>query len=433
MSQSVRHSRHYRDSVVVKKSLAQQRFRNYVIAITTIAIIVAAIAIGVFAFNKIVNDKLSATGSNAASALAKAPENDATYTLVKVDAGIDSSVAITRDTKENRDLYFVMRTDTQNACVSFLFLPTNLAVTLSDKKIHPLWQATNLGGDAELINIINDYCDIQINHIIQTDGVALGQLVENVGGVNITIASELNDPYAGPLTLHAGDVTLDAQSTCTLLRTRNVLGSYDTIAKNVSSFATALMTKMTSAGGFDLANVIEKFADTATSDLKVSDFTSFASAMSGKNVAVYDTSIPGATSQSTDTGEDIFVSRSSETPQVIEYFKAGDDARATNAQVREFDRSQVHIEVRNGASITGAAAAAKTFLENKGYVVDTIGNTNDGATYEETLIVYLGDFENQANGIAKDIGCGRVINGGDFYQSSSNVIVIIGVDWTTSS
>ena len=429
-----KHSTFYRESYVIKQAQAKARKRKATIVVVAMLIVAVAVAIGFFAYNKIVNDKLSFSGSNAADALTNATENDAVYTLVKVDAGKDKSVAASYDTKENRELYFVMRTDTSNESVSFLVFPTNLSVKLSDKKTHPLWQATNLGGDAELITTINDFCDIKINHIIETDGEALGQLVENVGGINITLSSELNDPYAGSLTLHAGEVTLDARSTCTLLRTRNVLGSYDTISKNVSAFTSALMTKMTSAGGFDLANVIEQFANSATSDMKVQDFTNFANKLSGKTVTVYDSTIPGSSSKSSDTDETIFVARDSETATVLENFKGGDDAREAQAKVTEFDRSQVHVEVRNGAQITGAASACKSFLEGKGYVVDGTGNTDDGTTYEETLIVYLDDeYENAANAIVKEVGCGRAVNGGDYYTSSSNVIVIIGLDWSATS
>ena len=434
MPSAGKHSTYYRETYVLKKAQAKARRRKATIAVVALLIVVAAVAIGFFAYNKIVNEKLSFSGSNAAEALTKATDNDAVYTLVKVDAGKDKSVAASYDTKENRELYFVMRTDTTNESVSFLVFPTNLSVKLSDKKTHPLWQATNLGGDAELISTINDFCDIKINHIIETDGEALGKLVENVGGINVTLSSELNDPYAGSLTLHAGETTLDARTTCTLLRTRSVLGSYDTISKNVSAFTSALMTKMTSAGGFDLANVIEQFANSATSDMKVQDFTNFASKLSGKNVAVYDSTIPGSSSKSTDTDEAIFVARDSETTTVLDNFRGGDNAREAQAKIAEFDRSQVHVEVRNGAQITGAASACKSFLEGKGYVVDGAGNTDDGTTYEETLVVYLDDqYENAANAIVKEVGCGRVVNGGDYYTSSSNVIVIIGLDWSATS
>lgn len=434
MAQGGRHSTYHRRSYLVKKAQARTRKRRIVIAVTFALILSATIAIGFFAYNKIVNDKLSNSGSNATSVLTKQADNGAAYTLVKVDSGKDASVSASRDTLENTELYFLMRTDASNACVSFLVFPTNLSVKLSDKKTHPLWQATNFGGDAELINVINDFCDVNINHIIETDAESLGSLVENVGGIQMTLSSELNDPYAGTLTLHSGDVTLDSRSTCTLLRTRNVLGSYDTISKNVSAFASALMSKMTSSGGFELANVIEQFANSATSDMKVQDFTDFATKISGKGVTVYNTTIPGSVSKSTDTSETIYVARESESETVIENFKAGDDARDVAAKVKDFDRSNVHVEVRNGAQITGAAATCRTFLEGKGYVVDSVGNTDDGATYDETLIVYLGsEYENPANAIVNELGCGRVVNGGDYYSSSSNIIVIIGQDWTSTS
>lgn len=434
MANRPRHGTYYRESYAMKRAKRRARKKKMVIAIVCVLILVLAVAIGVFAYNKIVNDKLSLNGSNATQALSKTTDTTCSYTLIKIDAGKDESVSASYDTKERRELYFMMRTDTANSCISFIYFPTDLKVTLNDKKVHPLWQATNVGGDAELIRVLSDFCDVKINHFIAAEGDDLAKLVENIGGINVNLGTELDDPHAGCQTLKSGDVTLDSQSTKTLLRSRSVLGSNDTISKNLTSFASSLMTKMTTSGGFDLANVIDQFAEGAASDLKASDFTDFASKFANKQVTVYDTSVPGTSSKSTDTSETVFSARATETSQILEKFKSGEDPRDTNKLTTDFDKSQVHVEVRNGAGITGAASACKTFLESKGYALDGAGNVDDATTYEETLIVYLGDeYENAANAIVNELGCGRVVNGGDYYTSSSNIIVIIGLDWSATS
>lgn len=48
-------------------------------------------------------------------------------------------------------------------------------------------------------------------------------------------------------------------------------------------------------------------------------------------------------------------------------------------------RADIKLEVLNGGGIPGSAGKAKTFLEDKGYIVENVGNT-DEYTYDETEI-----------------------------------------------
>jgi len=76
-----------------------------------------------------------------------------------------------------------------------------------------------------------------------------------------------------------------------------------------------------------------------------------------------------------------------------------------------------------------AAGLAKT-LEGEGYQVGPVGNTGDGIIYPETLIVYKDEaMRPAARAISGEMGGGRIINGGDFYSFSTDVLVIIGRDW----
>ncbi len=421
-----------RSSYMVKTERRRSRNRKAVFIGVVAAILIVAVGIGIFSYNKIVNDKLSLSGSNAGSALTSNEDSTVQYTLMKVDVGKNESVKDSYDTEKNTKFYLLMRTDTTNYSLSFILIPSNLSVTLSDNKNHPLFEAESVGGDAELISAVNTFAGVSINHFIGTNGEALAQVVGDMGGIQITLPCVLDDPYAGTQTLHAGDITLDKESALTVLRTVNLSGGDDTRSTILSSFTSAMLEKMMSASGFDQASVIEKFADTSDSDMQVSKITGFAGKMAGKELAIYSTSVPGSVSSSVDSGAEVFKARSSETASLLESFRNGSDPNEVSVQIQEFDKTQVHIEVRNGAGITGAATACKTFLEGQGYTVDKTGNTDDGTTYSETLIVYLGDdYENAANALVKSLGTGRVVNGGDYYTSDSNVIIIIGEDWSS--
>lgn len=422
------------DSFLMKAAKRRERKRTSALVVVIIAIVVIAVLVGIFSYNKIVNDKLSGSGSNAKTVLASAEENAPQYSLIKVDVGKDDSVKSSYDSPENTKFYLLMRTDTTNYAVSYILLPSNLSVTLSDKLNHPLYDAEDLDGDAELIRAVNDFAGVEINHFIGTNGEALAQLVESIGGLQITLPCELDDPFAGTQTLKAGDITLDKESALTVLRSKNIPGTNSTRATILSSFTNALLTKMSSSGSFDLAGTVEKFADTSYSDMQASQIIDFANKLSSApQITFYDSTIAGSPSKSADNGKDTFVARNAEKETLLNNFRQGNDPNASDIEVNDFDKSKVHVEVRNGAQITGAASACKAFLEKQGYVVDKAGNAEDGTTYTETLIVYLGDDnENAANSISKELGSGRVINGGDYYTSDSGVIVIIGTDWSSS-
>lgn len=421
-----------RNSYAQNLAFHQKKRRSFRGLIAAILIVTAAIAIGLISYNLIVNGRLNSGNSNASTAVTAEQDGQPIYTLIAVDAGASSSVKASYNTKSNTEIFVLMRDDVANGKLSYLVLPGALSVELSDYQTHALSYAEELGGDAELINAVNEFCEIQLNHLIKTDGEALANFVEQIGGLDITLSHPLDDPYAGNQSISFGDITLDKESALTLLRSRNVAGGNSTVAENLASFISALLNKLAAHNGFDLAGAVGDFATTSTSDLSVGSITDFINKMgSAQGLTTYVYSLTGASDISANTGEEIYVASYTNTPTVLERFRNGTDPEFDDVEIANVDTSQVTVEVRNGAEILGAGASLKERLEGWGYVVDAVGNTNDGATYNETLIVYLGDeFEDAANLICKSLNCGRVINGGDYYYSESDVIVIIGLDWT---
>ena len=57
----------------------------------------------------------------------------------------------------------------------------------------------------------------------------------------------------------------------------------------------------------------------------------------------------------------------------------------------------------------------------------------DGGIYTETLVIYRDPlFESAAQKVQEDIGAGRVVNGGDYYQFNGDVLVVVGQDWMSA-
>ena len=114
----------------------------------------------------------------------------------------------------------------------------------------------------------------------------------------------------------------------------------------------------------------------------------------------------------------------------MEYVEAGKDPSTIKTDAPGVDPAGFTVAVRNGTSITGAAAQLSKLLGEAGYNVVETGNVDDYTIYPETLVIYKDEaFEIAAKAIVSDLSAGRVVNGGDFYAFDTNVLVIIGTDW----
>ncbi len=426
-------SKHARHSSIAYARTRRSRTKKKILIVAIFAAIIAiATFTGVFAYGKIVDTRLMSADTNAASALEKS-EDKIQYTLLKADVGVSETVRSSYDTPDNRHIYVLARTDVDNKAISFIVLPTNLAVTCNDNQVHPLYKSEDIGGDAELISSVNNFFSISINHFVSINEEGLKNLVDLIGGVTINLPCAIDDPYASNRVFQAGEINLDGQDALSILRTKNIGGQNATRTNILTLFVASLLDKGLKNEGLDFANTISNLSNTIYCDVTSSDITSAADKMRPfSDIDIRATTISGAISKSTDTSEEVFSPRSSETSALIKNFTGSGATSSKDGQGESgyLETSSIHVEVRNGAGIAGAAATAKTWLETQGYIVDKAGNADEGYIYSETLIVYLGD-ENKdgAETITSGLGCGRVVNGGDYYTSDSGVIVIIGSDW----
>lgn len=428
--------RAFGDGAAYAQSLAQtqNKKRRFGLLITAFAIVLVAVLIGVFAYHTIVNNRLNSGDSNAESALAIAQDGQPSYTLIKVETPVAETSPASYDTDANKKTYLLMRSDLANSTISYIVLPATLAIDIKNET-RPLYAAEQLGGDAELIETINDFCEVEINHIISTTGEGLGDFVAAMGGVDLTLNHPLDDPYAGTTSIDVGSAHFSKDNILTLLRTRNVAGSEETISENLSNLMTAIVQKLAAHSGFDLANAVSDFANKSYSDLSANAIINFVNDMGSKEgLACYAFAISGAQAKSTNTGEDVFSYGLTAANATLQNFRNGVSPDYDEIDINSVNAADVTVEIRNGAQITGAGRSLQTRLEGWGYVVDSVGDAEAGITYDDTLIVYVGsENKNAAEVICKRLGCGRVVNGGDYYSSDSDVIVIIGVDWSVSS
>ena len=164
------------------------------IAVAVIAVL-AAVAYGVGSFTLMgnLNGKLALKGSDADKALTAVKSGDPFYTLVVAELdtpGMPNSA-------DGPDALALVRTDSSGKNVCILNIPADVQVSLKDGKYYPIRQASVRESDASLVNAVANFADVKISHVVKIDAAGLVQLVNTLGGVDVDLSEEVDDPNAG--------------------------------------------------------------------------------------------------------------------------------------------------------------------------------------------------------------------------------------------
>ncbi|MDE8703394.1 LCP family protein [Adlercreutzia equolifaciens] len=410
----------------VEQIQATQRRRKLIVgAVLAVAVVAVAVVAGVSAFFAVSDSQLSLGDSNAKEALVAASEGEASYVLCTAQLG-----TATRSSGADTEAYMVVRMDEGARQLTFVSVPANVQVKLSDDQTHFLYEATEVGGDAELIRAVAGLLSVDVSHFVSTDAAGLSRLVDIVGGVPVDLPVEVDDPAAGTAVLRAGEQTLDGKQALTLVRAANFTDALETQAENRTLFTVNLAGKATAGEGLSFPTVVADAAPAVRTDWSSGQIIALGDAFKPlSDATVYACVLPGRLTTN-DEGQSVYELSDEELEPLMEAVRAGQAPASAEGTVAAVDRSKVTVEVRNGAQVTGAAARMGELLESSGYQVESVGNTDDGTVYPETLVIYKDEAnEPAAKAIVADVAGGRVVNGGDFYSFNTDVLVVIGKDW----
>lgn len=413
----------------VEQIQAQARKRRLMVA-AIIAVAVAAVAVfaGTSAYFAFSDSRLSLGDSNAKDALAAPAEGEPYYALCTAVLG-----TATEPDNPAGEAYQVVRIDEAARVLTFVSVPPQIMVSLSDGQVHPLSDARAIGGDAELIDQVEALLGVEISHFARTDAAGLAQLVDIVGGVPVDVTAEVDDPRAGITVLKSGQQTLDAGQALTLLRASNYTDGLLTQAKMRAAFTVNLAGRATSGEGLSFPSVIGDGAAAVSTDWSSAQLIALGDKLRPLTEAtVYAAVVPGRVTEA--DGVATYEVAGEDLAAMMEAVKAGAAPESAEGNVANVDRTAITVEVRNGSGIQGAAARCGELLTSDGYKVEAVGNVDDGTAYPETLVIYQGN-ENEiaAKAVVSDLSAGRVVNGGDFYTFNTDVLVIIGQDWIGAS
>jgi LCP family protein required for cell wall assembly len=119
------------------------------------------------------------------------------------------------------DTVMVLRVEPGSEEASLLSLPRDLWVPLASGGNQRINSAIQNGGPSELIDTIDQYLGIPINHYVQVDFAGFQELVDVIDGVEVYFPTPARDSRSGLDIETAGCVTLDGQQALSYVRSRH--------------------------------------------------------------------------------------------------------------------------------------------------------------------------------------------------------------------
>lgn len=400
------------------------RHRDYMsratLIIGIIIVVVVALSLGTCAYRNSLSSSMALNDDSVSNVLVKADSNAPTYTLL---AGLT-------DGEEGTCASYlgVLRVDQQSKTVSLLNIPSNITASYSnsDAKGAMLRDAPHIKDEGELVKQVSSLIGQDINHYVRITGDDFASLVDSLGGLNINVERYVDDPTVGTSVLDPGQQTLNGKQALVYVSAKNYADGYGYRADVQNQVFTAFVDALEAKGGLDFAMSADDVAGKIKTDMSYDEIGKIASLF--PDATFYSNTVPG--SQSTSGNKVSWSVASSSFSQISDQFKNGQNMD-TSVDTSGVNKSAVSIIVLNGAGADGYSAQAAQVLTNAGYTIKDTGNA-ESFVYDETLVIYRSDDDKlAAEAIVQDLGTGRAVAAGVYYNLSTNIQVVVGKDWTS--
>lgn len=329
------------------------------------------------------------------------------------------------------DTIIVARIDPENDKVWMLSIPRDTRVEIPGRGTQKINAATFYGGPSLMVETVQDFLGIPVNHYMDIDFDGFIKVVDSLGGVWIDVETEIDDPKAsshGSYTasrIDKGYQLLDGDHALTFVRSRDFPDADFTRMRHQQQFFKALADQ---ASKFEnvlkIPGMVKDVAEFMATDMKMGQIVDVAMAlrdMGGTNVQT--ATIMGEwKSPYVWPDEDLKAF-------LVDAMVNGRSFEETATVETSIAPATVTVTVRNGAGIEGSATAAAAILQDLGYAVGEVGNANQ-FVYDETLVVYSSDRA-AAVQVASALPKARVVESRGMYSFNTDVLVVVGKDYST--
>lgn len=405
------------------QSMRRRRRKTVLVALIGIVLAIAVvIAVASLVFNRSVDGKMALTDESAQAVLV-APEDKtaAHYTLL-----VGKAPAIVGGSEE-AFLIELVRIDPQNNSASFVSINPQIQVTVQGET-KTLSRLVDSSTTADLVTQVSQITGVSIAHLVIAEGQGLSNLIDDIGGVEVTLPEAIDDPRAGHAVLGAGDQLLTGEQALLAMRAYNYADPVKVQAQVQTAIVRAALSKVADRGGFDSLATFDTIAGDISTDMPYQAFSEAVAAFAAdKNRTTYEGVLPASVTKA-DKKVSVTLNKTKLTT-FMEVLKAGENPTEQSSNVSNVSVDGVTVTVRNGGGVTGAAAQAAAKLQSVGYSITETGNT-DSNVYDETLVIYRDKaYKDAAERVVSELGQGRTTDASVYYNFSSNILVIVGKNW----
>ncbi|GAA1150727.1 MULTISPECIES: LCP family protein [Streptomyces violaceusniger group] len=263
---------------------------------------------------------------------------------------------------------------------------------------------------------------LEINHFMMADFNAVKSMSTAVGGVDICLGKDINDPKSH-LNLKKGRHTVKGEQALAFVRTRHAVGfggDLDRI-KLQQQFLSSLMRKMKASGTLTNPGKMWDLAQTATKALTVDTGIGTVSKLAslGKNLSKVDLkNVTFATVPVVDNtdGATVLLDKTKAEPlfsmvrqdvsltEVKKKEKAAKDEQAERLKGPKADPADVRVKVLNGSGQFGAAQETVDWMQNTEGMSRTSNGGNAPSELKKTTLEYAPNQADQARRLADSMG-----------------------------
>lgn len=426
-----------RNLPVHRQRRKESRRRTAIVVLAAIAVVLLGVSAYVWSYLQNLNDAMRPDQEtlDLVERITDQPAGpDEPFTILLL--GDDSRPG---ETMARSDTIMVARVDPAAGQVWLLSIPRDTRVVITGYGEQKINAATRYGGPALAIEAVEELLGIQINYYMTVNFTGFVEVVDALGGVYVNVETEIDDPKAAthsddPSAAHidAGYQLLDGVHALTFVRTRDYVDADFGRMRNQQVFFKALAEQVKSVGNaIKIPGMVTAMAEHIETNMDVTDLIRTALALRDSGSEnIYTATVEGE-------WDSPFVWPNEELmADLIQRMQSGVSFDGTSTVASPvIDASDVTVTVRNGArtQISGAASAAASVLSGAGFVVSDIGNAGQ-FVYDRTLIIYDEDSADglmKAQAVSAAMPIGDMVASSGMYSFSSDVLVVVGSDWST--
>ncbi|WP_165055195.1 MULTISPECIES: LCP family protein [unclassified Adlercreutzia] len=353
------------------------------------------------------------------------------------------------------DSIMLMRIDPPQKKVTAISLMRDTMVDMGEYGKQKLNAAYPIGGAAYTVEVVSELAGVPIAHYAEIDFDGFCEVVDTIGGIEVEVPIEINDPDAGGH-LDAGLQTLNGEQALILSRSRHAFDEYgkgdEYRAANQRMVISAIAGKVLDSDLSTMVSTVETLSKYVTTDMSLMEILSLASSMRGMDMATDFYSCVNPTTSEYIDGVWWEIMDEDEWQEMLRRVEQGlppveedviDEATGTvmatagtggsasaSGDGTTTPRRSGTVSVRNGTEIDGAGAAAAEKIGALGYTVDAANA--DAADYAETVVVYAdASQQERAQEIVNALGVGRAVLNNNEYLFTTDFLVVIGADWSS--